>query len=570
MANNRPLPTSLSLPEMHRVVNRLVDMIENGGKAPDIQPGTIKLSSASSGGGASVAPPTTHNNLLGRDANDTHTASTITNVAYGLIAATNIQAAINELEDEKQPRDATLTALAGLDFTPGFVVETGDDTFTKRSLEVASGELTLTNPAGTASNPSFGLYTVNVSPGTFGSASKTPTITVDAKGRATTVTHQDIAITGLQVSNTPAGTIESVTVQAAINELDGDGTLIRNAFVDGKMNTGFVSRADNTITLSTRTVTVAPTATNFAYYLHHVKFTKTGGATCQTTIADTAGIHYIYFDAAGQLQNSMTPWNIVDGTIFVAIVFWNGSAGALYDERHSAGRDVHMHKWAHDTIGTRYQSGLSRTYPDPSNSKLQIESGSIHDEDIDFVIAQQKLCRNFYQTDAAVWTFADGTDNGGFDRPYIWNATTSRIQYPKSDSSYALTDAAANRYIVVWAFATLDTVRPIMIITEAKTAPYTSVAAARAAVPPSTVGLLTPEMKIIYRWIFAGDGTFQEEVDYRSSSSLPAGGTPTVQHNDTLGKQGGGSGEYYHLTSSDYNNVVALNAFVINRITWGF
>jgi hypothetical protein len=35
-------------------------------------------------------------------------------------------------------------------------------------------------------------------------------------------------------------------------------------------------------------------------------------------------------------------------------------------------------------------------------------------------------------------------------------------------------------------------------------------------------------MKIIYRWIFRGDGEYQESVDYRSSSSLPAGGTPVL------------------------------------------
>jgi hypothetical protein len=35
-------------------------------------------------------------------------------------------------------------------------------------------------------------------------------------------------------------------------------------------------------------------------------------------------------------------------------------------------------------------------------------------------------------------------------------------------------------------------------------------------------------MKLIYRWIFSGDGQYQEGVDYRTSTSLPGGGTPVT------------------------------------------
>jgi hypothetical protein len=55
-----------------------------------------------------------------------------------------------------QPSDATLTALAAFN-TTGFVVQTASDTFTGRSLSAPASGFTITNPAGTAGNPTFAL-----------------------------------------------------------------------------------------------------------------------------------------------------------------------------------------------------------------------------------------------------------------------------------------------------------------------------------------------------------------------------------------------------------------------------
>ena len=56
-----------------------------------------------------------------------------------------------------QPLDATLTALAALDGTAGVLVQTGSDAFARRTLTAPAAGITITNPAGTAGNPTLVL-----------------------------------------------------------------------------------------------------------------------------------------------------------------------------------------------------------------------------------------------------------------------------------------------------------------------------------------------------------------------------------------------------------------------------
>jgi len=73
------------------------------------------------------------------------------------VTGSMVSDALDWLNANKQPLDATLTALAALDSTAGILTITGADTFVRRTLSAPAAGLTITNPAGTAGNPTFAL-----------------------------------------------------------------------------------------------------------------------------------------------------------------------------------------------------------------------------------------------------------------------------------------------------------------------------------------------------------------------------------------------------------------------------
>lgn len=244
----------------------------------------------------------------------TPTAANIANAPAGAVAASDVQAAITELDTEKQPLDSDLTALATLAVT-GLYVNTGVGTATARTLTGPAAGITVTNGDGVAGNPTLGLSndlaaaeglaTTGIvrrtaadtwSAGTAVAGSEIATNTVTdtnlRQGAAASVVGRSAATVGnvadiassadgqvlrrtggalafgtpaaTEISNTPSGTIAATTVQAAIDEavseaqpIDSDLTaLAGNASAGLWASTAVGSGAARTLTAPAAGLTI--------------------------------------------------------------------------------------------------------------------------------------------------------------------------------------------------------------------------------------------------------------------------------------------------------------------------
>ena len=147
--------------------------------------------------------------------------------AWGAITGTlSDQTDLQSALDARQPLDATLTALAGLNTTAGIVVQTGTDVFTKRTLTGTANRITVTNGTGAAGDPTFDIGSDVVT----GASTHTFTNkTFDANG------------TGNSISNLE-------TADFAANVVDTDSTLAANSNTRLASQAAVKSYVDNLVT----------------------------------------------------------------------------------------------------------------------------------------------------------------------------------------------------------------------------------------------------------------------------------------------------------------------------------
>lgn len=296
-----------------------------------------------------------------------------------------------------------------------------------------------------------------------------------------------------------------------------------------------------------------------AYWYKGIRYVTASAVTCDLTAAadrdhvsailTTNTLYFLYFkDASGKLYWSPTGWDLKEVVPFCT-VYWNGSEGAVTREWHNYTRNIDSHIWAHKSFGARYYIGLDITKPTTVyDDDMDLTEGVILDEDLPSTItnAQSKLPRVWYQVAGGKYTFENTS-----------LSYAGSLNDPKYATGTGLASIADNLYSIMWIYATPDIDRPIYIF------PHTAegtIAAMRAAEPPTLSGLgLNPEMKCIYKFIYKGDGEFQEAQNYRNVSSAPSGYVSAVNASSVV---------YTPPTGLTSTNVQAGMDEIFGKLRW--
>jgi hypothetical protein len=386
--------------------------------------------------------------------------------------------------------------------------------------------------------------------------------------RITTANHTDLTDAGDSTLHYHAtdrdranhtGTQLAATVSdfdTAALEAIGDVTYECTGFQN--LTTGYPTGTTLTWNDGTRTVSLTPTGADFSFWIRGKQYTKSVAQSQQ--IANTTGVHFVYFDANGDITTSTSPWNLLT-VVPICAVYWNAttSKGIAYEERHGIVMDGATHGYLHATRGTQFISGaalagytVAPSCVTDADNTFYVSETVVSDEDLRSTltaVADGGPYTVAYRSGAGEWTW-DSTRTV----PLITSGTSFAIN--TLSGTWGLTAITGNDYanMYVVAVPSISAVTQFLFIPGQ--AVYTTLAAAQAE---SFASLSTGELPFAEN-VILWQITFQRGNSYGSTGKVRIAATPVRilgstnvvstginSHNNLSGIQGGTAGNYFHL-----------------------
>ena len=361
---------------------------------------------------------------------------------------------------------------------------------------------------------------------------------------------------------------------------------------------GFENQTDSYISFndSNRTFTIAPKspATSYNVWYGLRKFTKTTAESIQ--IGNTAGLHYIYFNNSnGILTDSSTFPNF--NQILVSFVYWNGTKNiGVSDERHGMVMDWNTHKYLHNTVGCRYESGLVLTNllvgtgASDLNAQVSLTGGVINDEDLRYTIIRTATPTNPFEQELGLSTSipaqipiyyrtGTGADNWTADVATNFICRTSggtsatRLAYNLDTAgTWSIAQVASGNFVAMFIYATNNKDYPIIAVMGQRQDTNLLNSQTNATLDTLTFGnMLSAEFKILYRLILQTNLSYANSVnafitnitDYRAVSTLPSGTYISTNHSSLTGLTELNA----HPASSIYTDITNFNGILSSSNT---
>ena len=257
-----------------------------------------------------------------------------------------------------------------------------------------------------------------------------------------------------------------------------EGIDLQNGFKD---TAGFDKDGNETSTLAfdnaTRTFTITPTGTDFAYYVEGVKHLSTGDS---IQIPDITGQWKIFYDVNGNIAMTKEGgWDTIEDLILhscvISILYWDSvNQEQIYigNERHGKDISPTMHLYLHTTAGLTYSGGLAlqnidvdQDGTDSAHAQFGVQAGRVMDEDIKIDIANVATSVGIpvWHRDSDGW---HATKNAGQQVRTFDNTPNTRLCYNEilPDGTFKLTEADNGMFVFAHVFATTGVNEPVKVV----------------------------------------------------------------------------------------------------------